>query len=101
MSASVVAGPVLTRIAPRASSAGTPMAASTCEGATFPEEQAAPDETAIPSRSNAITSGFGLGAGHREQRGVRQPLGLLTENDRVAASRARSPASSRSRRRAM
>ena len=43
ISASVVAGPVLMRIAPRASSAATPIAASTCDGATFPDEQAAPD----------------------------------------------------------
>ncbi len=56
MSASVVAGPVLRRIAPRASSPGTPMAASTCEGATLPDEQAEPDDTATPSRSKPITS---------------------------------------------
>ena len=32
------------------------MAASTCEGATLPDEQAAPDDTATPSRSKAITA---------------------------------------------
>src|SRR2546428_12219845 len=60
ISDSVVLGPRLTRTAARASCAGTPMAESTCEGWTLPEEQAAPEETAIPSRSNAITAGVGL-----------------------------------------
>ena len=57
MSASLVAGPVLIRIAPRASSAATPIAASTCEGATLPDEQADPDETAICSfaRQSVLT----------------------------------------------
>src|SRR4029079_4750176 len=50
-SPSEVEYPRLTRIAPRESSGGTPIAARTCEGATFPEEQAAPDDTATPSRS--------------------------------------------------
>src|SRR5882672_9724009 len=31
------------------------MAARTCEGATLPDEHAAPDDTATPSRSNPIT----------------------------------------------
>ena len=31
------------------------MAASTCEGATLPDEQAAPDDTATPSRSKPIS----------------------------------------------
>ena len=53
---SVVVGPRLTRIAPRASAGATPMAASTCEGATLPDEQAAPEDTATPSRSKAITA---------------------------------------------
>src|SRR5258708_40370312 len=56
ISDSVVLGPRLTRTAARASGAGTPMAESTCEGWTLPDEQAAPEETAIPSRSNAITA---------------------------------------------
>src|SRR4029079_19708662 len=45
MSDWLVVGPRLRRTAPRASSGGTPMAASTCEGWTLPEEQAAPDDT--------------------------------------------------------
>src|SRR5260370_10962842 len=56
ISDSVVLGPRLTRTAACASCAGTPMAESTCEGWTLPDEQAAPEETAIPSRSNAITA---------------------------------------------
>ncbi len=32
------------------------MAAKTWDGVTFPEEQAAPDDTATPSRSKAITA---------------------------------------------
>ena len=32
------------------------MAASTCEGWTLPEEQAAPEDTATPSRSKAMTA---------------------------------------------
>jgi hypothetical protein len=32
------------------------MAASTWEGCTLPEEQAAPEETAMPSRSKAMTA---------------------------------------------
>ena len=39
-----------------ASFGGTPIAASTWLGATLPDEQAEPDETATPSRSSAITS---------------------------------------------
>src|SRR5260221_5564019 len=60
ISDSVVLGPRLTRTAACASCAGTPMAESTCEGWTLPDEQAAPEETAIPSRSNAITAGHPL-----------------------------------------
>src|SRR5260370_37437395 len=67
ISDSVVLGPRLTRTAGCASCAGTPMAESTCEGWTLPDEQAAPEETAIPSRSNAITavSAFIPGTAHR------------------------------------
>ena len=32
------------------------MAARTCDGATLPDEQAAPDDTATPSRSKAMTA---------------------------------------------
>src|SRR5688500_14950230 len=56
ISASVVECPRLSRIAPRVSSASIPMAASTWEGVTLPDEQAAPEETATPSRSRAITA---------------------------------------------
>ena len=45
---------MLTRTAPRAKAGATPMAASTCEGATLPDEQAEPDDTATPSRSKAM-----------------------------------------------
>ena len=53
-SAFVVVQPRLTRTAPRRSDGETPMAARTCEGCTLPDEQAAPDDTATPSRSKAI-----------------------------------------------
>ena len=56
ISASPVAWPVETRIAPRASAGSTPIAASTDDGCTLPEEQAAPDDTATPARSKAITA---------------------------------------------
>ncbi len=39
------------------------MAASTCDGRTFPEEQADPDERAIPSRSKAISAVSALSPG--------------------------------------
>src|SRR5215472_15845948 len=55
-STAVVFQPRLTRTAPRCRGPDTPMAASTCEGWTLPEEQAAPDDTATPSRSKAITA---------------------------------------------
>ena len=55
-SASVDAQPRLKRMAPRASSGRTPIAASTCDGATLPDEQAEPELTAIPARSSAIIS---------------------------------------------
>src|SRR5262249_24760490 len=54
ISAAVVSGPRLTRIAPPASPGSAPMAARTWEAVTFPDEQADPDETAMPSRSRAI-----------------------------------------------
>ena len=56
MSDSVVVGPRLTRTAPRASSCETPIAARTCDGWTLPEEQAAPEDTATPARSKAMTA---------------------------------------------
>src|SRR6185312_1880412 len=54
-SACVEFHPKLTRKAQRASSSGTPIAASTCDGFTLPEEQAAPELTITPSRSSAIS----------------------------------------------
>src|SRR5262249_58570538 len=73
ISDSVVLGPRLTRTAARASGGGTPMAESTCEGWTFPDEQAAPQGTAIPSRAKAVTAGFPLPSGARQHRGVGGP----------------------------
>src|ERR1700732_4713953 len=55
-SASVDDQPRLKRMAPPASSGRTPIAASTCDGATLPDEQAEPELTAIPTRSSAIIS---------------------------------------------
>jgi DDE family transposase len=54
-STSVVAQPRLTRTAPRRREGETLIAARTWEGCTLPDEQAAPEETATPSRSKAIT----------------------------------------------
>ena len=45
---------MLTRSAAPATPAGTPMASSTCERATLPDEQADPEEIATPARSRAI-----------------------------------------------
>jgi len=56
MSVSDVEQPRLSRTAPCASSGPYPIARSTCEGCTFPEEQADPDDTPIPARSNPITA---------------------------------------------
>ena len=42
-------------MAPFAMSGATPMAASTCDFVTLPDEQAEPDETAMPSRSKVIS----------------------------------------------
>src|SRR5438105_2728017 len=55
-SSSVVFQPRLTRMAPLTISGARPMAASTCDLATLPEEQAEPEEIAIPSRSNAMSN---------------------------------------------
>src|SRR5262249_59785337 len=54
ISAAVVVQPRLTRIAHSASSGGTPMASSTADLRTRPEEQAEPALTAIPARSKAM-----------------------------------------------
>src|SRR5665213_1695144 len=53
-SASLVLQPRLMRTAPRESAGSTPIAASTCEACTLPDEQAEPEDTAISLRSNAI-----------------------------------------------
>src|SRR6185437_5581315 len=55
-SACVEFQPKLTRRAQRAMSSLTPMAASTCEGFTLPDEQAAPELIITPSRSSAMTA---------------------------------------------
>src|SRR5262249_38618177 len=96
-SLSVVVGPRLTRTAPCPSSAGTPMAARTCEGATLPDEQAAPEDTATPARSKAITavSAFMPGAENSVVLGSRSAASPKTTTAGVACRR---PASSRSRR---
>src|SRR6202044_2524347 len=56
ISVSVVAQPRLRRTAPRVREGETPRAARTWEGWTLPDEQAAPDDTAMPSRSKEITA---------------------------------------------
>src|SRR5690606_8818100 len=52
---SVLSQPRLTRMAQPAASAATPMAPSTWDARTLPEEQAEPLLTATPARSSAIT----------------------------------------------
>src|SRR5580704_3424076 len=54
ISFSLVVGPMLSRIAPETSLSDTPMAASTWDGVTLPDEQAEPEDTAKPSRSRLI-----------------------------------------------
>ncbi len=56
MSAGVVVQPRLMRKAERASRGEMPIAASTWLGATLPEEQAEPVDTAMPARSSAMVS---------------------------------------------
>src|ERR1700685_4717547 len=56
MSSPVVGRPTLNRSVDRASSAESPIAVSTCEGSTDPDEHAAPVEHATPCRSSAISS---------------------------------------------
>ena len=53
-SASVVFQPRLALMAAPATPGATPIASSTCERATLPDEQAEPDETATPSRSRLM-----------------------------------------------
>src|SRR3954463_4890888 len=59
----VVIHPKLTRRAPSARPGTTPMASSTCDRFTFPDEQAEPDERAIPARSNEISAVSALSPG--------------------------------------
>ena len=67
MSASVVSQPRLRRIAPDNRTGSTFIACRTWAGWTYPDEQADPDDTAIPSRSKPITavSAFRPGADMR------------------------------------
>src|SRR6266481_4417473 len=100
ISDSVVLGPRLTRTAARASCGGTPMAESTWEGCTLPDEQAAPEEMATPSRSNAMTavSAFIPGTANSVVLGSRSAAAPKITTAGEAALR---PASSRSRSAAM
>ena len=55
-SASVLAAPRLKRIEFCVRCAGKPIAFSTCEGSSVPDEQAEPVDTAMPARSSAMSS---------------------------------------------
>ena len=55
-SASVLAAPRLNRIEFCVRCGGKPIALSTCDGSSVPDEQAEPVDTAMPSRSSAISS---------------------------------------------
>src|SRR5262245_6058422 len=88
-SGSVVVGPRLTRTAARASCGGAPIAASTWDGWTLPEEQAAPEDTATPSRSKAMTavSAFMPGTANRVVFGSRStPAPKMTTSGVAACS---------------
>src|SRR5262249_1251855 len=73
ISVSVVFRPMLNRTATAASAGAIPMALSTWEAATLPEEHAEPDEAAIPARSRAIraVSAFRPGTANRVVLGSR------------------------------
>src|SRR5277367_2414725 len=64
ISSAVVVRPRLKRRLQRASSGERPMAISTCDGPTAPDEHAAPVEHAIPCRSSAMTSASPPAAGN-------------------------------------
>src|SRR5579863_4428697 len=55
ISSRVFIRPTLKRKLARASAGVSPIAVSTCEGSTAPEEHAAPAEQANPAKSNAMT----------------------------------------------
>ena len=89
--------PKLTRMAPAASAGSTPMASSTCERRTLPEEQAEPDDTATPARSKAISAVSALrpGTAKAQVLGSREaPEPKTTASGAICLSRA--SASSRS-----
>ena len=91
----VVPSPRLTRIALPAMPAGTPIAASTWDGPTLPDEQAAPALTATPARSSAM---IWVSAGHTRHRDagrVRQARHAAPNDDRRPAPPASAAASSR------
>ena len=62
------------------------MAASTCEGLTLPDEQAEPEDTAIPLRSKAImaVSAFSPGTANKVVLGSRSACApKITAEDRL------------------
>ncbi len=79
----------------------TPIAASTCEGATLPDEQAEPEEAATPPRSSRISSVAASNPGAAKAQRVGQPRRAVAEIDRVRGGAARQKfAGDRERRRA-
>src|SRR5206468_3494094 len=99
MSAAAVAQPRLTRIAEPATSGVAPIARSTCEGLSLPEEQAAPALTATPARSSAITW-VSLDSPGRPRQLVLGRRGPAAPNTRASGRPASALRSSRSRHRA-
>src|ERR1700761_6677937 len=83
MSASRVDQPILSRTAPWAISGSNPMASSTWDGCTLPDEHAEPDDTATPARSKPMTavSAFRPGTVKRVVLG-----NLWTESENMMAS---------------
>ena len=56
------------------------MASSTCDRLTLPDEQAEPDDSAIPCKIEGDQRCFGLQARYGKSQGVRQPLRALAKN---------------------